>query len=250
MTEKTSTTLLEICCGDIASVIEAQRGGADRVELCSALGEGGVTPSVGLMREARRVEGIKMNVLIRPRGGDFLYSEEEIRIMLADIAVAREAGADGIVIGALSSDGSIDMEACRRMIDAAQGMSITFHRAFDMTADADKALEDVIRLGCDRILTSGLSQTAETGIPMLRHLMEKAQGRISIMPGSGVSADNARRIIDATGACEIHASARSEVSSGMIYRNLSVSMGAAGADEYLRKQTDKDIVRAIKNALL
>ncbi len=250
MMGKTVVPLLEICCGDIASVIEAQRGGADRVEMCSALGEGGVTPSAGMMREARRVEGIKMNVLIRPRGGDFLYSEEEIRIMLADIAVARDAGADGVVIGALSPDGSIDMEACRRMIDVAQGMSVTFHRAFDMTADADKALEDVIRLGCDRILTSGLSRTAETGIPMLRHLVEKAQGRISIMPGSGVSKDNARRITDATGAREIHASARSEVASGMVYRNLSVSMGAAGADEYMRKQTDRDIVKAIKNTLL
>ncbi len=246
----TKTNILEICCGDIASVIEAQRGGADRVELCSALGEGGVTPSFGLIYEARSMEGIKLNVLIRPRGGDFLYSEEEIRIMIEDIYMALEIGADGVVIGALLPDGSVDMKTCSRLIDAAHGMEVTFHRAFDMVADADKALADVIELGCSRILTSGLSQTAEQGIPMLRCMVEKAKGRISIMPGSGVSADNARRIIEETGAYEIHASARSEMASAMTYRNPSVCMGASGVDEYMRKQTDRVVVKAIKDALL
>jgi copper homeostasis protein len=237
--------LLEICTGSIESVIAARDGGAQRVELCSALSEGGVTPSVGLMRAARRVEGLKMHVLIRPRGGDFLYSREEIAIMTDDIKAARDCGADGVVIGALNPDGTIDTDACAEMIAAAEGMSITFHRAFDMVSDADSALETAVRLGCRRILTSGLQPTAEKGIPMLRHLVEKAEDRIIIMPGSGVSPLNAGKIISMTGAVEIHASARSERRSGMSYRNSAVTMGAKDADEFLRLETDKEIVETI-----
>lgn len=241
--------ILEICTGSIESVLAAKAGGAQRVELCSALAEGGVTPSVGLMREARQVEGIKMNVLIRPRGGDFLYSEEEIRIMEADIRAAREVGADGVVIGALTKEGNVDMPACRRLVAAAGEMSVTFHRAFDMVRDMDKALEDVIALGCDRILTSGLMPTAEEGIANLAKLVEKANGRISIMPGSGVSPANAAKIVLATGAGEIHASARSSRASQMEYRNPDVTMGAKDADEYARKETDSIIVSMIVETL-
>ncbi len=241
--------ILEICTGSIESVLAAKAGGAQRVELCSALAEGGVTPSVGLMREARQVEGIKMNVLIRPRGGDFLYSEEEIRIMEADIRAAREVGADGVVIGALTKEGDVDMPACRRLVAAAGEMSVTFHRAFDMVRDMDKALEDVIALGCDRILTSGLMPTAEEGIANLAKLVEKANGRISIMPGSGVSPENAAKIVLATGVGEIHASARSSRQSLMEYRNPDVTMGAKDADEYARKETDSIIVSMIVETL-
>lgn len=239
---------LEICTGSIESVLAAKAGGAQRVELCSALAEGGVTPSAGLMREARKV-GITMNVLIRPRGGDFLYTEEEVRIMEEDIRLASELGADGIVVGALTKDGNVDMEVCRRLIKAAGNLDITFHRAFDMVCDADKALEDVISLGCKRILTSGLMPSAEEGIDMLRHLVDKAAGRISIMPGAGVCPENAGKIIMCTGATEIHASARSTRVSGMEYRNPAVTMGAKDADEFSRKETDAGIVRQIVNEL-
>lgn len=242
--------ILEICTGSIESVLAAKAGGAQRVELCSALAEGGVTPSVGLMREARKVEGIKMNVLIRPRGGDFLYTEEEIRIMEADIRAAKEVGADGVVIGALTKEGRVDMDACRRMMTAAEGMSVTFHRAFDMVSDMNRALEDVIALGCEKILTSGLMPTAEEGIENLCTLVEKAAGRISIMPGSGVSPVNAARIVKATGVGEIHASARSTRTSGMEYRNPDVTMGAKDADEYARKETDARIVADIVDVLI
>lgn len=236
--------ILEICCGSIESVIAAKEGGAQRIELCSALNEGGVTPSVGLMREARKV-GITMNVLIRPRGGDFLYTDEEVRIMIEDIQMAREIGADGVVIGALTKEGDIDMNACRRMVASAGDMSITFHRAFDMVRDADKALEDVITLGCDRILTSGLMPTAAEGCKNLYHLIKKAAERIVIMPGSGVTSSNAKDILSFTGASEIHASARSSRQSDMEYRNPTVTMGAKDIDEYARKETDTDEVRRI-----
>lgn len=240
---------LEICTGSIESVLAAKAGGAQRVELCSALAEGGVTPSVGLMREARRVGDIKINVLIRPRGGDFLYTDEEVRIMEEDIRMARDIGADGVVIGALTREGDVDMTVCRRLMEAAGEMSVTFHRAFDMVRDMDKALEDVIALGCDRILTSGLMPTAEQGVQNLRALVEKAKGRISIMPGSGVSPENAAMIIQTTGAQEIHASARSSRRSLMEYRNPDVTMGSKDADEYARKETDAQIVSEILSEL-
>lgn len=239
--------LLEICTGSIDSVVAAQRGGAQRVELCSALAEGGVTPSVGLIRSARQVQGLRLHVLIRPRGGDFLYSRAEVELMVDDIRTARSLGADGVVIGALTAEGDIDVEACRAMMSATGGMSVTFHRAFDMVRDADAALETAVALGCDRILTSGLRPTAFQGIDTLRRLVEKADGRISIMPGAGVSADNARAIISSTGATEIHASARSRVVSRMLYRNADVTMGAKDADEYARMETDETIVRNIIN---
>lgn len=241
--------ILEICTGSIESVLAAKAGGAERVELCSALAEGGVTPSVGLMREARKVEGIKMNVLIRPRGGDFLYNEEEVQIMEEDIRSAQEIGADGVVVGALTKDGDVDVHICKRLISAANGMSVTFHRAFDMVRDMDKALEDVISLGCDRILTSGLMPTAEEGLENIKYLVRKADGRISIMPGSGVSPHNAAKIVLGTGVGEIHASARSTRESLMEYRNPDVTMGAKDADEYARKETDSRIVAEIVDEL-
>lgn len=250
--------ILEICTGSIESVLAAKAGGAQRVELCSALNEGGVTPSWGLLKSALSVEGIRKHVLIRPRGGDFLYTEEEVEIMVKDIEMCRELRADGVVIGALTRDGDVDMEACRRMIEAtlppastpeggldSRRMSVTFHRAFDMVRDADKALEDVIGLGCDRILTSGLMPTAWEGREMLRHLVEKSAGRIIIMPGSGVSSHNAADILSYTGASEIHASARSARQSLMEYRNPTVTMGAKDADEYARKETDPEEVKRI-----
>lgn len=242
--------LLEICAGSVESAIAARDGGAQRIELCAALEIGGITPSAGLIAEARKVEGIGMNVIIRPRGGDFLYNENEIACMEKDICTCKRLGADGVVIGALTAEGDIDTATCKRLIAAADGMSVTFHRAFDMCRDPREALEELIELGCDRVLTSGQAATAEAGIPLLKELTEQAAGRIIIMPGCGVNSGNAAKILQATGTTEIHASARKNVGSGMIFRHRGVSMGNPDSDEYARKETDADEVRAIKESIL
>lgn len=242
--------ILEICAGSVASAIAARDGGAQRIELCAALEVGGVTPSAGLIAEARKVEGLVLNVIIRPRGGDFLYDSHEIACMEEDIRTCRRIGVDGVVIGALTAEGDIDTATCKRLINAADGMSITFHRAFDMCRNPQKALEELIALGCHRVLTSGQAPTAEAGTALLGELVEQADGRIIIMPGCGVNSNNAARILQATGANEIHASARKSVGSGMIYRNSSVSMGNSDSDEYARKETDVNEVRAIVNEIL
>lgn len=241
--------ILEICAGSVQSVVAARDGGAHRVELCSALEIGGITPSSGLISEARQVDGISLHVLIRPRGGDFLYNENEIVCMERDIAVARSRGADGVVIGALTADGDIDIRTCQRLVEAAQGMHVTFHRAFDVCRNPMQALEDIISLGCDRLLTSGQAATALQGIAMLQKLVTASAGRIVIMPGCGVNADNAAHILTASGATEIHASARKEVGSDMIFRHNDVSMGTPGSDEYSRKETDPREVAAIVRAM-
>ena len=242
--------ILEICAGSVESAIAARDGGAKRIELCAALEVGGVTPSAGLIAEARKIEGLTLNVIIRPRGGDFLYNEHETACMEQDIRTCKELGADGVVIGALTANGDIDTAICKRLIVAADGMSVTFHRAFDMCRDPRKALEELISLGCDRVLTSGQAATAEAGAPLLKELVEQAAGRIIIMPGCGVSSANAAAIIRATGATEIHASARKSVGSGMIFRHRGVSMGNPDSDEYGRKETDVNEVKAIVNSIL
>lgn len=241
--------ILEICAGSVESAIAARDGGAARIELCAALEIGGTTPSAGLIAEARKIEGIVLNVIIRPRGGDFLYNEHEAACMEQDIRTCRQLGADGVVIGALTADGDIDTALCKRLIDAAKGMSITFHRAFDMCRDPKRALEELIAIGCDRVLTSGQAATAEAGLPLLKELVQQAAGRISIMPGCGVNSGNAARILQATGAVEIHASARKSVGSGMLFRHSGVSMGTPGSDEYERKETDVDEVKHIVRSI-
>ena len=241
--------ILEICAGSVESAIAARDGGAARIELCAALEIGGTTPSAGLIAEARKIEGIVLNVIIRPRGGDFLYNEHEAACMEQDIRTCRQLGADGVVIGALTAEGDIDTALCKRLIDAADGMSITFHRAFDMCRDPKRALEELIAIGCDRVLTSGQAATAEDGLPLLKELVQQAAGRISIMPGCGVNSGNAARILQATGAVEIHASARKSVGSGMLFRHSGVSMGTPGSDEYARKETDTNEVKLIVRSI-
>lgn len=259
--------VLEVCTGSYVSVLHAAEGGAGRIELCSGLGEGGLTPSIGLVRAAVAVEGPKKHVLIRPRGGDFLYSEAEQDIIVDDILEVRRAGVDGVVVGALTADGDVDEEACQRFIDAAKGeyvdfaegdleeafllppVSVTFHRAFDLCREPQKALETLVKLGFDRVLTSGQAATAEGGIALLRDLVRQAAGRIVIMPGCGVNPGNARRILDETGATEIHASARAPWPSAMRFRHPGVSMGTPGSDEYSTLETDVKTVRAIVEGL-
>ncbi len=251
-------TTLEICCGSLQSVRAAHEGGAQRVELCSGLSEGGVTPSLGLLVEAQAI-GLPVHVLIRPRGGDFVYSPSEVRAMYTDIIIARLYGASGVVIGALTTDGDVDMEVCEQLVAATKApledntgllrpeCSITFHRAFDLCRDPHKALADIKQLGINRVLTSGQAQTAEKGIALLRQLVEEAGEDLSIMPGCGVSIDNVRRIIDETGAHEIHASLRSPIESNMLYHKEGVSMGTPGSNEYVWPETDPELVeRAVR----
>ena len=200
---------LEICCGDLESVRAAIEGGAHRVELCSALELDGLTPSKETVESAMRM-GIPVHVLIRVREGDFVYNEEELCRMQRDIRLAKECGAAGVVVGALTADGSIDIEAMRFLLDEADGLSITFHRAFDVCKNTSRALEQIISLGCHRLLTSGQAPTAEQGIPLLKQLVEQAAGRIIIMPGAGVNPQNASKILAETGATEIHGSLRKD----------------------------------------
>lgn len=241
--------ILEICAGSVESAVAARDGGAQRIELCAALEVGGVTPSAGLIAEARKIVGLTLNVIIRPRGGDFLYNEHEAACMEQDIRTCKQLGVDGVVIGALTADGDIDTVLCKRLIAAAKGMSITFHRAFDMCRDPKKALEELIAMGCDRVLTSGQAATAEAGIPLLKELVQQAGRRIIIMPGCGVNSNNAAAIISATGATEIHASARKSVGSGMKFRHSGVSMGNTENDEYARKETCKNEVKKIVESI-
>lgn len=201
------TKLFEVCTGNFQSVTAAVEGGASRIELCSALPLDGLTPSLGLLKAVRELyPTLTIHVLIRPREGDFVYTEEEVRIMEADIR-ASLSYADGIVIGALDAEGSIDEAATRRLVEASEGKPVTFHRAFDVCRDPMKALEQIIGLGCKRILTSGQQPKAAEGIGLLKALQQQAGDRLIILPGGGVNESNARLILDQTGCMEIHGSA-------------------------------------------
>lgn len=237
----------EVCANSVESCVEAQRGGADRVELCAGIPEGGTTPSYGDIVMARKLLiTTKLHVIIRPRGGDFLYSDLEREIMLEDVRMARRLGVDGVVFGVLTSDGDIDMDFIRQLMAESEGMSVTFHRAFDVCRNPFVALEQIIELGCDRILTSGQMPKAEDGVDLLKQLVEKAGDRIIIMPGCGVNAGNIAKIAQITGAKEFHFSARSKHESGMQFRKSRVSMGGSVMiDEYSRDVTDELIVKDI-----
>lgn len=197
---------LESCCTDVEQIRRAQEAGARRIELCENLAVGGVTPAAELLKAAISVAKVPVNVLVRPRGGDFVFSAAEADTMLRDIELCREAGAAAVVIGALDSRGDVDMPLMRRLCDAASGMSVTFHRAFDVCADPLAAFEDVLALGCDRLLTSGHESDAFKGRFFIAELVERAAGRIIVMPGCGVRRSNIARIAADTGAVEFHAS--------------------------------------------
>ena len=198
---------LEVCCGDLARVQAAKEGGAHRIELCEALELDGLTPSAALIEKAVQT-GVPVQVLIRSRAGDFVYTQPEINEMTASIQQAKSLGVNGVVIGALTPEGQIDKEAIRRLMENTEGLSITFHRAFDVCKNPQEALEDIIALGCHRLLTSGQAPSAAEGIPMLKELVEQSAGRLIIMPGAGVNPQNALHILNETGATEIHGSLR------------------------------------------
>lgn len=237
---------IEICANSVESAVKAQEGGAYRVELCAGIPEGGTTPSFGDIRMARQLlQETKLHVIIRPRGGDFLYSHLELEIMLHDIKVAKQLGADGVVFGCLTADGNVDIAAMKMLMNAVGDMNVTFHRAFDMCKNPKEALEQIIELGCTRILTSGQEENALAGIPLLKELIEQADGRIIIMPGCGVNPNNILQIAEETGASEFHFSGRSACESRMTYRNPKVSMGGTvKIEEYRKDVTNPDIVKA------
>lgn len=216
---------VEVCAADIESALAASSGGAQRIELCSALSADGLTPSAALIAAARAIPGLKLHVLIRPREGNFVYTPSEEAVMLADIGLAADLGADGVVIGALLPEGEIDIQMCMRLVAKARarGLQVTFHRAFDQCIDPYSALEQIIGMGCSRLLTSGQAPTAAEGIPLLAELQNRAAGRIIIMPGAGVNPSNAARILAETGCTEIHSSCRMPgklISSPAVVRNI------------------------------
>lgn len=207
--------MLEVCASTLEAAREAALGGTQRIELCRNLELDGLTPPREWIEEARRIEGLRLHVLIRPCEGGFVYDEATFRQMREEIRMCRALGADGVVIGALTPEGDIDVEHLRPLMAEAQGMQVTFHRAFDVCCEPQKALEEIIALGCTRLLTSGQQPSAEQGIPLLQSLVKQANHRIIIMPGAGVNPQNAGRILRATGACEIHSSCRALNAEGV-----------------------------------
>ncbi len=238
------TVLVEACVDSVASARHAAAAGVGRLELCANLVEGGVTPSLGMLATVRERVSIPLHVLIRPRGGDFLYDEDEVAVMLRDIADCRGMGADGVVIGALLAGGAVDRDITRRLIDAARPLAVTFHRAFDLARDDGEALEELVSLGIERVLTSGQARTAEAGIPLLARLVAQAGERITILAGGGIDESNAARIVRETGAREIHVRGSRVAPSRMKFRRDGVAMGKSyQPDEYRRVETASDRVR-------
>jgi copper homeostasis protein len=237
---------LEICVDNVESAIEAQNAGADRIELCNNLMEGGTTPGLGTICSAKNKLTIGLHVIIRPRGGDFLYSDLDFDIMRRDIESSGEYGADGVVLGMLLPDGTIDIDRTAKLIELARPMSVTFHRAYDMCKDPFKGLEDVIATGADRLLTSGQKNIVEEGVELINQLIKQARKRIIIMPGSGINSSNITHIAVATGAKEFHLTGRKVIDSEMIYRKENISMGGtSGTPEFSRKVADPDMIRSI-----
>jgi copper homeostasis protein len=237
--------LIELCVEGIDGFLAAQEAGADRVELCASLMEGGLTPSLATIRAAVKAARIPVHVIIRPRGGDFLYSDTEFATMVEDIKALRNEGVSGVVIGCLAPDGRIDEARTKALVEAARPMSVTCHRAFDMTADAREALEALIRCRIDRVLTSGQRDTAVEGIAILKSAVEQAAGRIVVMGCGALDAGNIRTVRDEAGLTEMHFAALKTVPSGMAFRNPHVGMGGTEKDrEYELTLTDKDAVRA------
>ncbi len=242
--------IFEICVDSVAGARAAKAAGAHRVELCANLLEGGTTPSRGTIRQARTVPGIKLHVIIRPRGGDFLYDDDEFATMLTDIDTAKAEGADGVVIGLLNTDGTVDAERTRKLIEHARPMAVTFHRAFDMTPDAFAALETLIGLGVDRVLTSGQEHNVLEGLPLITELIKRVGDRIIILPGGGITERNVERIVSAAKPNEIHFAALCPAAGGMEFRREHVFMGGElRPPEYDRLVTTVATIKAVTGKL-
>jgi copper homeostasis protein len=242
--------ILEVCTGSLASALAAQEGGAFRVELCDNLYEGGTTPSIGTIELARLKLSIRLHVIIRPRGGDFLYSDLEYVIIRRDVERCRNSRADGVVIGFLTPEGRVDVERTREIVELARPMSVTFHRAFDMARDPFEALEDLKKAGVDRILTSGQKNKAPDGVELIARLVRQSAGKVVIMPGGGLNENNIREFAGKVKATEYHATLRHTLESGMVFRRHDVFMGGlAEIPEFSILQTDARRVTAMVAAL-
>lgn len=245
--------VLECCVDSAASAMEAEKGGANRLEVCSGLVIGGITPSASLLEQIKKYTSIPAYPLIRPRFGDFLYTDVEFELMRSDIRMLKEHGADGFVIGALHADGTLNQEGLDFLMEACGGLPVTLHRAFDMCSNAPHALETAHGLGISTILTSGQKNTCLEGLPLLKELCDKslqyADGSIQIMAGSGVNADVIRTVLKEAPVAAFHMSGKKVHASGMQYRNPAVSMGTAQLDEYALWQTDAEEIRKAKAVL-
>lgn len=238
--------IIEIATSDFATTKSAVEGGADRIELCANLAEGGTTPSYGTVKQCREAFNVLIYPIIRPRGGDFLYTDEECSIMLQDIKLFKELGCDGVVIGLLNRDGGIDVKRSSQLVEAAYPIGVTFHRAFDRCRDPFEALEQLVEIGCERILTSGQLPTVSEGADLIAELNRKADERIIIMPGSGLRKDNIKWLAEKTGCYEFHSSLRGKAASSMEF----IHPGFAGsAESYTNNAIDPEEVRALRAAL-
>lgn len=241
--------ILECCVDSVESAIAAKKGGADRIELCSGLVIGGLSPSKVLYQKVREYENIRIHVLLRPRFGDFCYTQYEHEIIKEEIQMFRELGADGVVIGSMRADGTLDSEQMGELVEEAKGMQITLHRAFDMCRDPFRTLEDVKKLGIHTILTSGQKNTAVDGSKLLKELVQKSEGKVDILIGGGVDASAIPGLCKMTGATSYHMSGKAVLNSKMEYRNAEINMGAASVSEYEIWQTSEERVRAAKRIL-
>ncbi len=242
--------LLEISCYSATSAMNAEKGGAGRVELCDSRPEGGTTPSYGSITVTREKLSIPLFVIIRPRGGDFLYSDIEFEVMKKDVEFCKEAGVDGIVSGILHKDGTVDKERTRELIELARPLGFTFHRAFDMTRDPFEALDDLIEIGADRVLTSGQEASAVQGKEVIKKLIERAAGRIIIFPGGELDENNLEAFARYVGAAEYHAAAGTLIEGGMEFRNHKIAMGGMpGIPEYEIFEADIEKIRKMVQVL-
>ena len=238
--------ICEICIDSVAGVRAAEQAGAARVELCADLLEGGITPSHGMMRAARKAGKLGLHVIIRPRGGDFLFDADEFAVMEADIDTAKEERADGVVIGLLAADGTIDVPRTRELVARARPLAVTFHRAFDMTPDPFEALEALMKLGIERVLTSGQEATVLEGLPLITELVARAASRIIVMPGGGITPRNVERIVAVAKPREIHFAALDTAPSAMRFRRGHVFMGGElRPPEFERPETSLAAIRSV-----
>lgn len=241
--------LVEVCVESVAGAYAAVVGGADRIELCAHLDAGGLTPSVGLCEAVCAAVQVPVFAMIRPRAGDFLYDGGEVDVMVRDIEALRQAGAAGVVTGALTADGEVDRRRVSEFVDVADGLPLTFHRAFDVCRDACEAVEELCALGVARLLSSGQKPSAPDGKHRLREVVERAAGRLQVMAGAGVRAENVVRLVEFTGVPEVHLSAAGQRRSRMAFRREEVHMGAPGADEHLLRTTEEAAVARVVSAL-
>lgn len=242
-------TRLEVCVDSVESAVIAQKGGADRLEVCSNLVIGGTTPGISQFRQIREACGIDLNVLIRPRFGDFLYTEAEFQMIEEDILTFRELGADGVVTGCLLPDGTLDTVRMRKLRETAQNMNMTLHRAFDLCRDPFRTLQEAVELGIDTILTSGQEEDCMAGKELLKRLIERAEDKIEILAGGGVNAEVIEKLIEEAGASSFHMSGKQKLESGMRYRNSRVSMGLPGLSEFDIFRTELAQIQRAREAI-